>query len=123
MARILLLEDDDNVRLLLEHVLLHEGYTVETAGTASRGETLLQNGNYDLVLADAKLPDGNGLKIADAAVRRGLKTLVITGYGFTLPVAAQEHHEVLLKPLRPAELIGAIERVLGGCKHTAISSA
>ena len=112
MARILLIEDDDNVRLLLEHVLLCEGYTVEAAGTASRGETQLENGNYDLVLADAKLPDGNGLKIADAAVRKGLKTLVITGYAFTLPVAARRH-EVLMKPVRPAELVAVIERILG----------
>jgi DNA-binding NtrC family response regulator len=112
MVRILLVEDDDNVRLLLEHVLLHEGYAVETAGTVTRGEKLLQDGNYDLVLTDAKLPDGNGVKIADAAARKGLKTLIITGYAFTLPVGAQERHDVLLKPVRPAELIQAIERVL-----------
>jgi hypothetical protein len=63
-------------------------------------------------LADAKLPDGNGLRIADAAMRRGLKTLIITRYAFTLPVAAQERHEVPMKPVRPAELIETIERTL-----------
>lgn len=112
MARILLVEDDDNVRLLLEHVLLHEGYVVETAGTFARGEQLLRDRHYDLVLADAKLPDGNGLVIADAATRSGIKALVITGYAFTLSVAARERYEVLLKPVRPAELIAAIERAL-----------
>ena len=45
-------------------------------------------------------------------MRRGLKTLIITRYAFTLPVAAQERHEVLMKPVRPAELIETIERTL-----------
>jgi DNA-binding NtrC family response regulator len=112
LPRILLVEDDLDVRLLLEHVLVREGYEVETSDTVSGGIGHLQSIGYDLLLADAKLPDGTGMKVADAAAEKGIKALIMTGYAFTLPVETLERYEVLLKPLRPAELVGIIERTL-----------
>ena len=110
--RILLVEDDVDVRTLIEHVLLTEGYEVDTTGTASGGKELLGCRSYDLVLADGKLPDGTGMDVADAATERGVKALIVTGYAFTLPFEVQHRYEVLLKPMRPAELVAAIERTL-----------
>ena len=113
MAYILLVEDDLDVRLLIEHVLIDAGHRVEVAGTMEEGCSLLRRGRFDLVIADGKLPDGTGMDIADAAQGNGVKTLVITGYAFSLPPGMQERYEILLKPLRPAELIDAVERRLG----------
>jgi CheY-like chemotaxis protein len=59
------------------------------------------------------LPDGNGLDVADAAKAKKLKCLVITGYAFQFPKDRLAKHEVLLKPIRPRELVDAIERRLG----------
>jgi DNA-binding NtrC family response regulator len=112
MPRILLVEDDANVRTLIEHVLLHEGYEVDTTGTASGGTELVRCRSYDLVVADGKLPDGTGMEVADAATERGMRAIIITGYAFTLPIEDRDRYEVMLKPLRPGELISAIERVL-----------
>ena len=80
MARILLVEDDADVRLMLEHVLLHEGYEVDTADTVNGGKERLRFGSYDLALLDGKLPDGHGAEIADAATEKGVKALIVTGY-------------------------------------------
>jgi DNA-binding response OmpR family regulator len=113
MARILLVEDDADVRLMLEHVLLHEGHEVDTAQTVSGGKNRLRSGSYDLALLDGKLPDGHGAEVADAASAKGMKVIIVTGYAFTLPHAARERYRVLLKPLRPFELVAEIERVLG----------
>jgi DNA-binding response OmpR family regulator len=112
--RILLVEDDVDVGPLLEHALLQAGFKVHWVSTAGEAQALLDERNYDLVLTDVMLPDGNGLDIADAATARRLKCLVITGYAFQFPKERLARHDVLLKPIRPSELVGAIERRLAG---------
>ena len=112
MSRILLVEDERDVRLILEHVLIDAGYAVDTAETASGARELLDGGSYDVLLADARLPDGTGMDLCDAAAEMGIKSIIITGYAFTLPAGVADRYDVLLKPIRPTEIISAIERVL-----------
>lgn len=112
MKRILLVEDDIDVRPLLEHVLLGEGYRVAAAATATEARLLLDTQPFDLVLADGKLPDGDGIAVADAAVRLGIKALIISAYIFQLPSAGLSRHEYLLKPIRYAELLARVARKL-----------
>lgn len=103
MAAILLVEDDADVRFVVGHVLLDAEHQVDTAATVAAGFKLLNSREYDLVIADGKLPDGTGLDVADSAVDRGIKALVMTGYAFTLPRKDPRRYEILLKPLRPRE--------------------
>src|SRR5205085_9121135 len=112
LPRILLVEDERDVRLIIEHVLIDAGYEVDTAATMTDGRELLKRGSHDLVLADAKLPDGTGMNVCDAAAESGIQCIIITGYAFSLPEGIGDRYDVLLKPLRPAELVAAIERVL-----------
>src|SRR5690348_11583359 len=112
MARILLVEDETDVRLVIEHVLIDAGHEIDTTGTMSGGLELLRCRTYDLVIADARLPDGTGIDVADRASERGIKSLVMTGYAFSLAATASAGHEVLLKPLRPREITEAVERAL-----------
>jgi len=118
MDRILLVEDDPELRLLLEHVLLGAGYRVDTAATVAAAFDLLDGPPYDLVLADGRLEDGTGMMVAEKAGETGAKTLIITGYAFELPRDQLGRYEYLLKPLRPSELLEAVDRVL----HSARSS-
>jgi DNA-binding NtrC family response regulator len=111
MSRILLVEDEYNVRVLLEHVLLDAGYEVDSAATVAEAKSLLDSVRYDLLLADGRLPDGTGMTLADQAEESGIKALIITGYAFQL--AELGRYEFLMKPVRPAELVDAIERILG----------
>jgi DNA-binding NtrC family response regulator len=114
MPRILLVEDDADVRLIIEHVLLDAGYEVDTTATATGGSELLRCRSYDVVVADGKLPDGTGMEVANAAIEKGIKAVIVTGYAFTLPFDVRQRYEVLLKPLRPRELVEAIERARRG---------
>ncbi|HEV2550298.1 MAG TPA: response regulator [Stellaceae bacterium] len=111
--RILLVEDDPDVRPLLEHALLSAGFRVHMAISFVEALDLLDARVYDLVLTDVMLPDGNGIKIADAAKARDIKSLVITAYAFQIPKEQLAQHEVLLKPVRPREVVSAVERRLG----------
>ena len=114
VPRILLVEDDSDVRLLWEHILLGAGYDVDTSGSVEGGRDLLAHGDYDLIIVDGRLHDGIGLAVVDQARELGIPALIVTGYAFTLDglVAGSSRYEVLLKPVRPAELLQAVTEVL-----------
>jgi DNA-binding response OmpR family regulator len=114
MPRILLVDDDADVRVLMEHVLTGDRYEVDPAATIAAGRTLLGSKHYDLVLADGVLPDGSGIVIAEEAERRGIPAIIVTAYGFRFPLRELAPYEVLLKPVRPAELLRAVEAALSG---------
>ena len=62
IANVLLVEDENDVRLLLKRVLSLEGFVVYEAENIKIASKLLENENIDLVLCDVKLPDGNGVE-------------------------------------------------------------
>ena len=84
--RLLVVDDEPDLRTLYELTLLREGYDVESAGSVEDAWALLQQrgpGGYHLVITDMRLPDGTGLdllrRIDDAG--RHEKAVVITAYG------------------------------------------
>lgn len=112
ITRILLVEDDPDVRPLLEHVLTGEGYEVDAAGTLAKGQWLLEATAYDLVLTDAELPDGNGVALAAQAAERGVTALVMTGYALRLAKEDIDRFDYVMKPLRPRELLAIVAQSL-----------
>ena len=86
MARLLVVDDEPDLRTLYELTLLREGYDVQSAATVDEAWSLLQgpeSGAFHLVITDMRLPDGSGLdllrRIDEAG--RGEKAIVITAYG------------------------------------------
>ena len=65
------------------------------------------------MIADWRLPDGDGTVIAEAAADLGAKTFVMSGYLFQMPGGRAERHDTLMKPIRPHELVAAVERSIG----------
>ena len=112
MTRILFVEDDEPLQLLFEHILLGAGYDVDCAASVDAATRLLKGRHYDLVLADGRLADGTGMIVADRAAENGTTALIITGHAFDLGKEELGRYEFLLKPVRPSELLDAIERVL-----------
>src|SRR5690349_21214940 len=112
MARILLVEDDLDVCLVMEDALIDGGYAVEATGRVMAAFILLGSHPYDLVVTDVRLPDGSGMEVADRAREKGIPTLIVTGYAFNLPRDDLDRFAFLLKPFRQRELIRAVEHVL-----------
>jgi len=111
--RILLVEDEPDIHELLSHVLIDAGYVVDVAPTAAEAWRYLDAQSYALVIADWRLPDGDGTVIAEAAADLGAKTFVMSGYLFSMPGGRSERHDTLMKPIRPGELVAAVERSIG----------
>ena len=114
MPRILVVEDDLEVRILVEHVLLDAEYEVDSCETVEGGSELLARRDYDLVIADGRLQDGTGMMLADNAHERGVAALIMTGYAFVLHEAGVDlaQYDVLLKPISPEELLDSVEKAL-----------
>jgi two-component system response regulator HydG len=96
---------------MLETALSTEGYSVDVAITATEAWALLARHSYALVVADWRLPDGNGLELVNQAADGGIKTMIVSGYLFQLR-QPDPRHEYLMKPMRPTEFAGAIARLL-----------
>jgi DNA-binding response OmpR family regulator len=111
--RILLIEDEATTRELLTHALRGEGYEVDSVENAAAATGLLGSQRYALVISDWLLPDGNGIDLVDRALSLGAKTFIISGYLFRLPAGAASRHQLMMKPVRPHELISAVRRTIG----------
>ena len=114
MARILVVEDDPDVRQVIEHVLLAAGHAVDARESVDDGRDSLRDCDYDLLLTDGRLRDGTGIELADRAMERGIPALIITGYAFILRELAEDpgRYRVLLKPMKPTELLYAVEQAI-----------
>ncbi len=64
MTKLLIVEDDADVRELVALVLREEGYAVDTAEDFTEGLALARTNEYDGLVLDVRLPDGNGMDIA-----------------------------------------------------------
>ncbi|HUK58642.1 MAG TPA: response regulator [Stellaceae bacterium] len=112
--RILVIEDEETIRLIFHHVLTSAGYAVDSADTVAAGLKLLRSRSYDLVIADDRLPDGRGLELADRARAKGIAAVVLTGYALQMKKEELSRYDLLLKPMRPLELVAEVERRIAG---------
>ena len=120
-ARLLVIDDEPDLRTLYELTLVREGYDVESAASVEEGWSLLQSrgaGGYQLVITDMRLPDGTGLELLrrmeEAA--RPEKAIVITAYGS--PENAVEAlkagaYDYLTKPVDLRQFRAAVASALG----------
>src|ERR1044071_9204462 len=113
LPRILLLEDDEQVRVLMEHVLKSGGYDVDPVATVAGARALLRDRDYDLLLADGILPDGTGFMVAEDAERRGIQAILVTAYAERFAKEDLARFGLLIKPVRPDELLSAVDGALG----------
>ena len=81
-ARILVIDDDENIRKVLATILEDEGYIVETAETAKKGIEKSEKAFYNLALIDVRLPDMEGIELLSKLrkTKPKMRKIIITGY-------------------------------------------
>jgi len=113
-ARILVIDDEEALRVSVAKILSRLGHAVDTAGTATEGLALLSKQPYELVLTDFRLPDLDGLEVIERArqLRPETELVLFTGFG-SIPLAVQAikrgAYDFVTKPFKRADL----ERVVG----------
>jgi DNA-binding NtrC family response regulator len=113
-VRVLVVEDDIQVCSVMEETFAEAGYEVEAATNVETGLRLIQSRQFDVIVADGRLPDGTGMEIADAAWERDIPTLVVTAYAFDLLREKRNlaSYNVIQKPVRPTQLMMAVTALL-----------
>lgn len=129
-ARILVVDDEPNIRLLLRSTLEAEGYDVTEATDGGEALSTIQERTPDLVLLDLNMPVVDGLGVLkhlhDAADGFKPRVVVLTAYGsITAAVKATRYGalDFLEKPVTPDELRGTIATVLRQPEPAASGSA
>ncbi|MFN3861798.1 MAG: sigma-54-dependent transcriptional regulator [Roseateles sp.] len=81
--RLLVVDDEPDLRTLYELTLMREGYEIDSAGSVAEALQQLQAAQYSAVITDMKLPDGSGLGVLRWLEQAGRpeKTIVITAFG------------------------------------------
>ena len=80
--RILVVEDHGDTLQALSRLLTHFGHEISVAEGAQSAQEIIDSKEFDVVLCDIALPDGNGYDlIAEAKRKRPVKAVAITGFG------------------------------------------
>lgn len=115
--RILLVDDDDDVREYTAYVLEEAGYIVHTAARPEAAMAMLRTGQpVDLLVTDVVMPGCDGLELARRALeaRPTLRVLYTTGYTRHILPERLAGAEVLDKPYMRSALLHAVDHVLSG---------
>ncbi len=121
MKRILIVDDDRDMCLLLERYLQRKGFETETANAGNRAITLFRERKFDLVLCDFRLGDMEGrevlieMKKTDHAV----PVIIITGYSdikIAIDVIKAGAFDYITKPLVPDEVLTVINKALSDAR-------
>ncbi|MFO0751972.1 MAG: response regulator [Thermodesulfovibrionales bacterium] len=116
-GKVLIIDDEEIVRISCRRILVPEGYAVETVKSAEEGFALLAGERFDIVLTDLKMPDVDGIEVLRRVKKDWpeVEVIMITGYQ-TINTAVQAiklgAFDYLEKPFTPDGIVSAIERAM-----------
>lgn len=120
MAFILLIDDDEDIRITTGELLRAAGHTVETSDDGKMGLKAYQAGLHGLVITDIAMPDMDGLELIGLLKKEEPAPRVIAmsgGSSFSVPVylPVAKHlgvERILSKPIEPGVLVRTVADVL-----------
>ena len=116
-ARILLLEDDDNLREVLAEVLRDEGFEVKAVDRGESAVELATTEAFDLIIADVRMEGIGGLEALEQTqkLQPHIGSLIVSGYATEQETARAERLQVgayITKPFKMQELLGYVRAQL-----------
>ncbi len=117
-SRVLVVDDESSIRELLQKTLALAEYDVDTAPDGRAALERLRLGNYDLLIADLKMPGMDGLTLIREArrLKADLPVIIITGFSTESSAIEAVNLGVagyLTKPFRVPQVLAAAARALG----------
>jgi len=121
-ARVLVVDDEGDIRTLIDEILSEEGYQVTVAADAAEARSARRNGQFDLVLLDIWMPDTDGISLLREWSDPGdldCPVVIMSGHG-TVDTAVEATRlgafDFVEKPLSLAKLLRTVERALDASK-------
>jgi DNA-binding response OmpR family regulator len=117
MQKILVVDDDPNIRLIFSKTLKKDGYEVETARTGIQALEMLLDKKYDLIILDIKMPDIHGLEVLSLIRQSGNNVPIVICSAFEgmkedFIVKSSNVFDYLVKPIDLKILNGVVKRAL-----------
>ena len=118
LQRLLVVDDEPDLRTLYELTLVREGFDVESAGSVEEAWSALQRQRFAVVITDMRLPDGTGLDLLRRMDEQGRreKAIVITAYGSAenaVEALKAGAYDYLTKPVDLRQLRSVVATALG----------
>lgn len=122
MKRILVVDDEEQIRSMLTQMLEHEGFVVDTAENGEEGMDLITRHAYDLIITDMIMPIKDGLKLIMELIRDypDQRILAISGGGaikaeryLTMAGYLGDDIATLEKPFKRESLLALVNEQLG----------
>ncbi len=116
-TRLLIVDDEDDLRELLSQVLSNSGYEIQTASDGAQALSVLKSATFDVVLLDIQMPKVDGIQVLKhlKSHKPQTKTIVLTGYAdLRNAMEAREFgaKDFISKPYKLEDVLSTIERVL-----------
>ena len=117
MAKILLAEDDDDMRNFLVKALEKAGHEVTSFGEGASAYEEIKHSSFDLLLTDIVMPEMDGIELARRAAELdpSMKIMFITGFAAVAlhpDSKAPKDAKVLSKPFHLRDLVNEVERLM-----------
>ncbi|MGH8129709.1 MAG: sigma-54-dependent transcriptional regulator, partial [Steroidobacteraceae bacterium] len=124
-SHVLVVDDEGDIRALIDEILSEEGYRVTVAANAAEARSARESGKHDLVLLDIWMPDTDGITLLREWSDKGVldcPVVMMSGHG-TVDTAVEATRlgafDFVEKPLSLAKLLRTVERALDAAKKPA----
>jgi len=126
-SQVLVVDDEADIRALIQEILSEEGYGVTVAANAEEARTARDEDKFDLILLDIWMPDTDGITLLrewSAGGDLGCPVVIMSGHG-TVDTAVEATrlgaHDFVEKPLSLAKLLRTVEGALESAGKHALS--
>jgi two-component system, NtrC family, response regulator AtoC len=115
MRRVLVVDDEENIRLVLKTLLKRHGYDVEVADNGESALSLVDSFGPDVILTDVRMPKMNGLDMLATlkAKQNPATVIVMSAYGsvdLALEAMKAGAYDYVGKPFKPDEIVLALRK-------------
>ncbi|MDF3068373.1 MAG: fis [Polyangiaceae bacterium] len=115
MRRVLVVDDEENLRVVLRTLLRRHGYEVETASSGEEALTMVDSFGPDVVLTDVRMPKMGGLDLLSTLKAKGndATVIVMSAYGnmdLALDAMKAGAYDYVQKPFKPDEVVLALRK-------------
>jgi len=116
-ASILVVEDEEKMRELLQKILLTEGYLVQTASNGSAALSMIEEHSFDIVLTDVKMPGLGGIELLKAVrgISKETYVIIMTAFGTidsAVEAMKQGAYDYISKPFKMDEIRILMNKIL-----------